>query len=232
LYVVDPANARLTEYVVSDTLILARTVATDVVNLRDVCFLRGRMFGISGSLTHLLDELALSGGRLTSHRQLGIPQTNHPLAAHPLLKWRASDGPLYCDGTTGTIWVASRLLGEVHVVSAETGDQETVPINTFHPIRLEAGASGALTMSAPSDGFYEGLTSLVPSRSGVGVVIGRYGKDDEITAYQLVEMSAKGDQGSRIAQLWQQVGVLNQGVVCTVNNPYPTVALFRGERCP
>lgn len=52
-------EATLFEYAVSDSLTLARSLGTDVVNLRDVCFVSGRVFGISASRTHLLDELCL-----------------------------------------------------------------------------------------------------------------------------------------------------------------------------
>ena len=80
VFVVDIANARVTEYTLEDTLRLANTIPTSVVNLRDVCVLRGRFFGISSSKTHLLDELEMREGRLVQRRSLGKPQSSHPLA--------------------------------------------------------------------------------------------------------------------------------------------------------
>jgi len=231
VFVVDQANARVTEYVLDDTLRLSKTIPTSVVNLRDLCVLRGRYFGNSGSRTQLLDELELSEGRLVPRRPLGKPQSGHPLAAHPLVVGRSSEGPLLCDGS-GFIWVASRYLGEVHRVSLDGGTQETVVVRDFHGIQLTAGSGGSLTFSAP-DGWYEEVSALLPLRAGVRVVVTRSTRDGSVSGYQFVDVASDlQSQTPRIAANWIETAATSRGVVCVSNDPIPTVSVFSGTRCP
>ena len=232
LYVVDPANARLTQYTVADTLLLVRTIPTSVVNLRDVCVSRARIFGTSSSRTQLLDELEVRQGQLVSRGTLGKPATNHPLATHPLLIGRSSDGPLHCDDS-GNVWVASRVLGELHRVSIEAGEQVTIPMPGFHPIQLRAEGGGGLSFSVPADGFYEEVSSLLATDSGVRVVLSRHNRDGSVTGYQFLDFGRDGkSQGARIPAQWRQIGQSAAGAVCVVNDPFPTLTVYEGSRCP
>lgn len=232
LYVVDPANARVTEYEVGDTLRLGRTIATDIVNLVDLCVLSGDLFGLTRSGTEMLHQLAISGNLLTTQRSFGARRTGHPLATHSILQSYVSEGPLLCDNATGTIYVASRLLGELHILTAATGTQQTFAIRDFRPIRFEARAGGGLSLGLPEAGFYEGLIGLAPAPNGVSVVISRYEKGDEIAAYERLDVSRSGTQGSRQPQQWQHIDVTGSMVVCLASNPYPTIAFFRARTCP
>ena len=230
--VVDPANARVTEYALVDTLRLTRTMPTSVVNLRDVCVVRGRLFGISGSRTHLLDELEVREERLVPRRALGKPQSSHPLVAHPLVAGRTSEGPLLCDDA-GFIWVASRFLGEIQRINIDGDTQQTVLVRDFHPIRLQAGNGGSLTFSMPEDGWYEQITSLVPTPTGVRVVLTRFDRKESITGYQFVDLTSDlKTQSPRVPAQWRETGAVTRGTVCVVNDPVPTVAIFAGTRCP
>jgi hypothetical protein len=232
VFVVDPANARITEYALDDTLRLTRTISTSVVNLRDVCVLRGRYFGNSGSRTQLLDELELRDGRLVPRRPLGKPQSGHPLASHPMVVGRTSEGPLLCDGS-GFIWVASRYLGEIHRVSSDGAIQETVAVRDFPGIRLTAGSGGSLVFSAPDDGWYEEISGLVPQGRGVRVVLTRFTRDGSVRGYQFVDVATDlTSQTARHAANWREIAATNRGVVCVVNDPLPTLAVFSGTMCP
>lgn len=231
VYVVDPANSRVVEYgVVGDTLRLARSLTTSVTNLRDICIMQNRKFGISSSRSHLVDELAISDGRLVSVRTLGKPESKHPLGQHQLVIFRASDGPLLCD-EAGIVWVSSRILGEVHRIELANGMQTMIPIERFQPMRLEAGGGARLTMSTPESGYYNEIVSLIPDASTIGVVVGRR-SGDAMSEFEIVTPSVSGSQEVRVRSSWQQVGTVSGNVVCVVNDPYPTVSLFRGTRCP
>jgi hypothetical protein len=232
VFVVDPANARITEYALDDTLRLTRTIPTNVVNLRDLCVLRGRYFGNSGSRTQLLDELEVREGRLVSRRPLGKPQSGHPLAVHPLVVGRSSEGPLLCDGS-GSIWVASRYLGEVHRVNLDGETQETVAVREFHGIRLTAGSAASLTFSTPDDGWYEEISGLLPLKSGVRVVLTQFSRGGSVRGYQFADVSLDlKSQTPRRAANWQEMTATGRGAVCVVNDPVPTLTVFSGTRCP
>ena len=229
--VVDRANARITEYDVGDTLSLSRTLPTSVVNLFDVCVVQGRFFGISGSNTTLLDELAIEDGRLVAKRGLGKPRSAHPLAAHPMVASRSARGPLHCD-RSGIVWVASETLGDIHRVNVDTGDQQTVAVKDFHPLHIQPAAGGGLTYSAP-DGWYESISSLVASAAGIRVVIGRRNRDGSIRDFQFLDVTADLDvQRPRIASRWSEMTRSARGTVCVANDPVPTVSIFAGGQCP
>jgi hypothetical protein len=174
VYVVDPANARVSQYLASDTLQLARTLATDVVNLVDLCVLRRRLFGLARGGAQLIYEFSIVDGRLVTRRSFGAARTSHPLGRHPHLRTYAADGRVLCDNAAGIIYLASRLLGELHVLNPETQTQQTIGIHDFRPIRFEAREGGALTLGMPEAGFYEGLLGLAPTTNGVSVIVGRY----------------------------------------------------------
>jgi hypothetical protein len=232
VYVTDPANSRVVEYnVEADTLRLARSLFTNVTNLRDICFIRNRIFAISASRSHLLDELAISDDRLVPLATLGKPQSRHPLGQHPLVAWRASDGPLLCDEGGERIWVSSRLLGEVHRVELASGAQTMIPIAGFQPIRLTTGAGGRLTMSTPEAGFYNEIVSMILDVSTTKVVVGRR-TGDSMTQFEVFSVGEAGGLEMRARSSWRQVGTLAGNVVCVVNDPYPTLSLFKGRACP
>ena len=232
LYVVDPANSRVVEYTVGDTLRLTRNLSTSIVNLRDVCVLGTRMFGISQNPTHLLDELVVADGRLESIRTLGRPQTKHPLGTHPMVIGRASGGSIECDEISGSVWVASRWLGELHRVSLEDGSQTLVSITGFHPIRLTAGSGSSLTFSTPPEGFYEEVASVLVNGPSLRVNLVRRNRDGETSGFQFTDANARGLQTPLVPASWQHVGVSESNAVCVRNDPYPTLAVFSGSRCP
>jgi hypothetical protein len=229
--VVDRANARVTEYHVGDTLRLGRTLPTNVVNLLDVCVSKGKLFGISGSKTTLLEELEIQDGRLVSKRGLGKPRSSHPLANHPMVVGRSSWGPLYCD-PSGFVWIASKVLGDVHRVNIGTGEHQTVAVRDFHPIRLQAEAGGALSFSAP-DGWYEEISGVVTTSSGLRVVLTSLNRDGSVREYQFLDLASDlSSQGSRIASKWRQIDGSSRRAVCIVDDPVPMVTVFNGGRCP
>ena len=232
VFVVDPANARVTEYALEDTLGLKRTIATSIRNLRALCVLRGRFFGSTLSTTHLLDELEVRDGRLVSRRPLGKVQSNHPLAAHPLVGWRTGDGPVFCDGA-GYVWMTSSLLGDIHRVDVESGSQQSQTIRDFQPILLQSGSGGTLTMSVPASGWYERVSSLLPTSNGVRVVLSLHGRGDSLAGYQAVDISSDlRTHSQRVRTQWRQVALAARGVICVVNDPAPTMAIFGGRGCP
>jgi hypothetical protein len=231
VFVVDRANARVTEYEIGDTLRLSRTLPTSVVNLFDVCVVRSRIFGISGSNTALIDELEIQDGRLVAKRGLGKPRSAHPLAAHPMVASRSARGPLHCD-PSGIVWVASETLGDIHRVNVDTGDQQTVAVKDFHPLHIQPAAGGGLTYSAP-DGWYESISSLIGSPAGMRVVIARRNRDGSIRDYQFLDVTADLTvQRPRIASQWTEMAGSARGTVCVANDPVPTVSIFDGGRCP
>ena len=230
--VADPANARVTEYTLDDTLRLTRTIPTSVVNLRDICMVKGRFFGISSSKTHLLDELEVRDGRLVSRRGVGKPQAPHPLATHPMVVGRTSDGPLLCDDS-GFIWTSSRVLGVIHRVSIDGDAQQTLQLQDFQPIRLQPGNGGSLVFSIPEEGWYEQISSLHRTSTGVRVVPSRFNRAESITGFQSVDVTSDVKaQGPRVAARWREIGATTRGTVCAVNDPVPTVAIFSSARCP
>jgi hypothetical protein len=232
LFVLDPANARITEYVLDDTLRLARTLPTSVINLRDLCSINGRYYGNSGSNTQLLDELEVRGGRMVSRRPLGEPRSAHPSAAHPLVAKRSSEGPLLCD-SAGAVWVASRYLGELHRVNPVTETQETLALTSFHGIRMTPSGANSLTFSAPDDGRYEEVSGLVALASGVRVILTQFDREGSIRGYQFLDVASDlKSQSTRRPASWREMGATMRGVVCVANDPVPTLSVFEGARCP
>jgi hypothetical protein len=168
----------VTEYLAEDTLRFSRALPTDVVNMVDLCVLRGRLFGLARSGNRLLRELIESGGRLAVRKSFGLLRSSHPLAAHPILQSYVADGRMFCDDTTTKIYVASRLLGEIHVIHADTEEQQTVAIHDFRPIQLETVKGRGLSLGMPASAI--SLVGITPA-TWVSIVISRYENGDDHT---------------------------------------------------
>jgi hypothetical protein len=129
--------------------------------------------------------------------------------------------------------MTSRVLGEIHRIAIESEAQQSQIIRDFHPIRLQPGNSGGLTMSLPESGWYEQVSSLLPTPAGVRVVLSRFIRGDSLAGYHTVDIASDlQTQTQRYRAQWRQVGLAARGAIGIVNDPAPTLAIFSGRGCP
>ncbi|MBL0892156.1 MAG: hypothetical protein IBJ19_16315, partial [Gemmatimonadaceae bacterium] len=171
LLVVDPSNARVTAYQVRDSLIAPRFLRIEDSGIRSVCALGTRLLGLARNAPTILRELREEGDKLTVVSSFGEPRTNHPLGTHPMVRTRASDGPLLCDELGNRAIVASAMLGEVHVFNAANRQQVTTPIPGFRRITMVV-EDNALAMVPPAGG-YDVVHGLVSWEGSVRAVTER-----------------------------------------------------------
>jgi hypothetical protein len=234
LLVVDPSNARVTVYQVGDTLAAPRLLTLPEIGIRSVCTLGGRLFALARNAPTILRELREDNGKLTVIASFGEPRTNHPLGTHPLVRTRASDGPLLCDEPRQRIIAASAPLGEVHVFDAQTRQQVTAPIPGFQRITMTVDAN-SMTMSVPPDGFdtVRGLVLWDGAVQAVSERARRVPNDaPESVGFALAAIGARGPGalGPRIR--WRPLASTPNGSLCAQSEPAPTIALFPAGRCP
>ena len=232
LLVTDPANSRLTSYRASDTLAFAEALPTTVAALSDVCVLDNRLYALARTGAGLIRELELQGGVLRERRAFGSPRTAHALGEHPMLRSYVANGTLWCDSTSQTILLSSAMLGEVHMLNARTGTHRTFAVIDFVPLHIESTDGRGLRFSAPSSGRYEQLLRITADAEGPILNIVEVGPQDTHLRYRTVRLTVSGQQAVQSTHQWQQVGIRPNAVVCSRQDPYPTVALFRGSQCP
>jgi hypothetical protein len=86
-------------------------------------------------------------------------------------------------------------------------------------------------MSNPENGFYNEIVALVPGSPTVKAVVGRTdGKST--TGFEVVTVGSPADLKTAVKSSWRQVGTVRGNVVCMVNEPYPTLSLFKTRDCP
>lgn len=234
LLVVDPSNARVTAYQVRDSLTAPRLLALDDNGIRSVCVLGTRMFGVARNAPTILRELREAGGKLTAVASFGEPRTNHPLGTHPLVRTRASDGPLMCDEQGNRLIVASSMLGEVHTFTAASRQQVTTPIPGFQRITMTVD-NNSMTMVTPPAGF-DAVLGLVLWEGSVRAVTERTravpGDVPTSSGFAVAAIGARGPENLGPRTRWRPLAKTSSGALCTQSDPAPAIALFASGRCP
>lgn len=234
LLVVDPSNARVTAYRVRDSLVAPRFLKMGDIGVRSVCALGTRLVGLARNAPTILRELREEGDRLTVVSSFGAPRTNHPLGAHPMVRTRASDGPLLCDEQGNRAIVASAMLGEVHVFNASSRQQVTTPIPGFQRITMVV-EDNALAMVPPAGG-YDVVHGLVPWEGSVLAVTERTrpvpGDVTRSVGFAVSGISARGPGSLGARTQWRPLAKTNSGALCAQSDPAPAIALFTAGSCP
>ncbi|MBX9854450.1 MAG: 6-bladed beta-propeller [Gemmatimonadaceae bacterium] len=234
LLVVDPSNARVTAYQVRDSLVAPRFLKVGDSGIRSVCALGTRLIGLARNAPTILRELREEGGKLTVTGSFGEPRTNHPLGTHPMVRTRASDGPLLCDEQGNRVIVASAMLGEVHVFDASSRQLVTTPIPGFQRITMIVEDS-ALTMVPPVGGYHV-VHGLVPWEGSVRVVTERLrpmpGDAPMSVGFAFAGIGAGGPGALGARTQWRPLAKTSSGALCAQEDPAPAIALFTAGSCP
>lgn len=232
--VIDPSNARVTVYGFADSLGAPRFLKLENVGIRRLCHVGESLFGLDRNGRELLHELSIRDGHLVSLRRFGERVTRHPLGRHPLVMTRVSDGPLYCDGASGTAFIGSRMLGEVQEIDVRTGRQRTIPVPGFSGPSLSIVDEGTtLQQEVPAKGM-DLVDNILGGPDGVLVVMGNWRRQDggppapvsfEVAPLREASATVQPPQTS------MPVGYTEKGAVCTRMDPVPTILLMNGLRC-
>lgn len=232
--IVDPANARVTVYSVRDTLTSARYLTLENTGVRSVCALGERIFGLAPGAQTFLRELREDATTLSVSASFGEPQTNHPHGDHPLVRTRASGGPLHCDASGNRIVAGSEIMGEVQVFDAATRAQSTTLVPGFQRLTISI-ENGSMSMAPPETGFdvmldlveWDGALHAVTERSkpapgGMPVSLG----------FATAPIRARGAEPLSPPRHWRPLAQTPAGALCAVSEPAPAIALFSGKACP
>lgn len=230
LFVADPTNGRLSVFPVGDTLGPPALYALASPNMRGVCAAGGRLFAIMRNRPELVAEVVLRDHRVHIMSTLGVARTAHKDGDHPLVRTRATDGPLHCTSDGARVLVASKVFGEVHVVTLANRGQQTFAIPAFRGIGVSVDGD-AMVMSSPPE--YLALEHIVEWGSAPMLVATRmieHGK--EAAGYQLSRLSTTGPSPIGALIAWRPIAKGARGAICARNEPVPEIALFAGAQCP
>ncbi len=233
LFVVDASNARVTVYQLRDTLATPRFLRLEDIGVRKICVLGTRIFGLARNAPTILRELREEDEKIQVVASFGEPRTNHPLGAHPLVRTRASDGPLLCDEAGNRVVAASAILGEVHVFDATSRQQTTTSISGFQRVTITVHNS-SMTIAQP-DGGADGVLGLVAWNGVVQVVTERMGMlDNEPVSlgFAIAGVGAQGPGTLGARTRWRPLARTPTGALCSQSDPAPSIALFGSGRCP
>lgn len=236
VFVVDPANARVTRYVVADTLALEATTPVDVPMTRAVCRENAGLLALAGIDSVPVRSLDLRGGRLVGKEGIGRKASRHALASHPMLRSYVAEGPMLCATSQDRILVASALVGEVLLLHpSRPAETKLISLPGFRPLAFAAVGAG-LQLSMPASGFYERVVGLRMRRGAAVATIARIESEaprsEVITGYRLVEIrdtEAKVVDGMRASQ---EVGRIDGRVICLRRDPVATIAYWAQRDCP
>jgi hypothetical protein len=236
LLIVDPANARITRYAVSDTLALTSTTQVDVPMIRAVCFNGAMLVGLAGLDSVPIRELNLTGERLIAGAGIGRKASRHALAQHPLLQSYIADGPVLCAPDQGRIFVASALLGEILAFRpSRPSEAVLLSLPEFRPITLKA-VGRALQLSMPDAGYYERVIALGVRGNDLEVTIAKIEattpRGEGAMSYRVVEIRGTETSVIRGKRGWQRVGQVGTTHVCLRHDPVPTIGYFPERECP
>jgi len=234
LLVVDASNARVTSYQARDSLTSPRFLTLEDIGVRSVCTIGPRIFGLVRNSPTILRELREEDGRLRVLASFGEPRTNHQLGTHPLVRTRASDGPLLCDEAGNRVIAASTILGEVHVFDVATRQQTSTLTGGFQRITLTVDNS-SMTMTPQANG-YDGIVGLTVWDSAVHVVTERSralpGDGPISQGFAVAPMTPRAPGAIGTRTQWRPLARTATGALCSQNEPEPAIALFGGGRCP
>ncbi len=234
LLVLDPSNARLTTYLLADSLAAPTFHILEKVSIRKLCTMNGKTFGLDRSGQQLVHELDVTGSRIAIVRSFGVRRAQHHLGAHPLVATRVSDGPFICAPRLNAVVLASRMLGEVNVVSVDDEQQRTLPVPAFRAIdlRIEDGGS-TLSQSVPERGM-DLIDNLIDAVDGFRVIVGQWTRVPSSSpapaGYRTLRY-VDGRLDSPQARRSMLVGWGKESVVCAIMDPVPTIMVFQGATC-
>jgi hypothetical protein len=234
LLVVDASNARVSIYPLADTLLPPRLLGLDDVGVRTICPVGERMFAVVRNAPTIVRELRESGGRLVGGPAFGQTRTAHPLGSHPMIRSRASEGPVLCNGGSSQLIVASRLLGEVHTVDLGAQTQLTHPIAQFQPMYI-AVDNNSMTVGDGKVEFHV-VAAVVRWGDEVLAVAELFQPQPtgpaEPSGYRISTVRAGVPAALGAKRAWRPLALLPSGALCARNDPAPAIALFAGQVCP
>jgi len=233
LLVVDAANARVTVFTIGDTLAAPRYLALEDIGIQSICVLGDRLFGLARNAPTLLRELKEEPTRLTVIASFGEPRTDHRFGTHPFVRSYASNGPLACDAGSNHIIVASSVLGEVHVLDAETRAQTTARIPGFDRLTITVDDK-SMTM-APPDGGFDATLAFVHLDDALYVVAERSdagsGGPPASLGFKTASIGPKGPGPLSALRRWRPLAQVAGGTLCAVSDPAPTIGFFSNSAC-
>lgn len=231
--VVDASNARVTSYALGDTLASPLFLTLENIGIRRVCRVGESLYGFDRIAPQLVRELIIREDRLVSVRTFGDRVTRHPLGKHRLVLSRVNDGPLHCDERTGTVFVGSRMLGEIQEIELRSGRQTTTTLEGFKGPALSIVDEGtALRQQVPESGM-DMLDNILGGPEGLLVIIGKWRLQQGSSvpvAYEIARLR-NGLAMDRRTGSSMPVGYTRRGVVCARMDPVPTILLPSGRSC-
>ncbi len=230
-WISDGKLGRVTEFTVADTLSWTSEHPSSV-NVRNLCAMNGKVLALSPLNGHLVHELALEGGRYVARQSYGNLASRHPQAATTMVRSLITAGPMYCDAAAQVIYTASRDLGEVHRVDVRTGAQTTTQVRAFVGLTIAPSGENSIVFSGPARGWADQVSDLLPGTDGVSIVLAPNGEAKNHPPFEVSAMSASGVQSPRVAYTWRPLGRVGSMVICSSNDPAPTIAYFALSRCP
>ena len=231
VWVYDRRLARLTRFAAGDTLRPIASHQSSVTSVSALCAMNGRFYALSAHGGRFVHELAVQENRIESRRSYGEPKTARDVAANPGLRNNSANGALYCDAPREVVYAGATLYGEIHRVDLQTGTHTFTPIPAF--VGMEFRPNGdAVMMSMPARGWVDRIVDLRMARGGVEVVLAASPAGPGRSPFSLLTLTSAGAASARVAYAWRPLGRAGGRVVCSTDDPAPTIAFFALERCP
>ena len=231
LWLVDNRLARVSRLAAGDTLRPVSAQRMEVTSITSMCAMNGAMYALSSFGGRFVHELAAEGDRVVARRSWGEPKTARDVSANPGLRNNSANGPIDCDGARGVVYAGATLYGEVHRVDTRTGAHTFTPIAEFVGMEFRP-AGGGVSMAMPARGWVERIVSVRAAASGVEVVLAASPPGAGRSPYAVLTMPDGGATSARAGHTWRPIGRAGAHVVCSTDDPAPTVAFFAGSRCP
>lgn len=236
LVVFDPLNGRANIYHVGDSVAFVRGLSI-ALSVNSACFMGPRLFVATNTVDGIIHELRFTSNTLEVVRSFGRPVADHPASEMTLFRNFVADGSLACDAANGTIALASRLVGPMQLLSANTAEQRTVLPEDFFPLLFEVADSNGLRQKVPPSQEYDQVEALRIDAAGSMILsVARNARDANgdpgIASYRQITIPRTGPQTVSPRHSWMRIGIIDSTAVCYQRILYPTVATVRGERCP
>ncbi len=231
LWLVDNQLARVSRFASGDTLRMLAAHRTELTGIVALCAMNGRTYALSPRGGRFVHELAVDGELIVTRRAWGEPKTARDLAANPALRNNSANGPIACDAAREVVYAGATLFGEVHRVDLRAGTHTVAPIPAFAGMEFRP-SGGGVTMAMPERGWIERIVDVRAAGAGVEVTLAASPTGPGRPAFATVVMPDGATPAPRVPSTWRAHGSAGALVVCSTDDPAPTLALFRGERCP
>ncbi len=234
LSVLDPANGRITRYVLGDSLRYEGSAELEF-HPEDACYMGRQLFVLAMLRDGLLHRFERRAGRLEKTGVFGSLAVVHPLAADPIFRSQATQGRLLCDSDGNRVIFSSRSANAALIVDVASNTQKSLTLANFTPLVFEA-VPGGIRQGAPKGGKFDETVAIRRVPAGVEIIVGRadslHEGSGDYAEFGLIPLSFSGVEGVRRRAAWQEVGARNDRVVCYRADPIPLVHIYRLAACP